>query len=184
MERNWWEYGEDWCHELYDRYMSHLHEQGDEFDWVDDSAVWVEVIEIEWYHIRNMQGCTDLRFDADPTDWMDVADYLNHWDVSDRPTLHKLADWMCNRYKKENSTMPKHMKELRTASPDDKYALTWRDLMVRIEELPEDELDMPAEVWVYGDTEFYDGGHPVYGLNPYDAGAPIGPCNHSSIDIG
>lgn len=71
--------------------------------------------------------------------------------------------------------MAKHMKA---------RSMTWRDLMVAIEAMPEEVLDMDAEVWVYADTDFYEGGHKVYDLIPCDSSEPIGPSNYVSMDIG
>lgn len=62
--------------------------------------------------------------------------------------------------------------------------LTWLELARAILALPEEELTRPAEVWMYADTAIYEGGHYVYGINPYDESEPIGNNNHSSIDIG
>lgn len=62
--------------------------------------------------------------------------------------------------------------------------LTWLELARAILALPEEELARPAEVWMYADTSTYEGGHFVYGINPYDESEPIGDGNHSSIDIG
>lgn len=61
--------------------------------------------------------------------------------------------------------------------------ITWRDLMVRINELPEDVLDMPALVWVDPANKNADGERRVIDLSPYDADQPIGEGNRLCIDF-
>lgn len=61
--------------------------------------------------------------------------------------------------------------------------MTWRDLMVRINELPESVLDMPALVWVDPANKGADGECRVVDLSPYDTDQPIGDGNRLCIDF-
>ena len=61
--------------------------------------------------------------------------------------------------------------------------ITWRDLMVRINELPEDVLDMPALVWVDPANKGADGECRVIDLSPFNADEPVGEDNRLCIDF-
>ncbi len=168
MDREWWEYGEEHLVKVYDTFIRWLKSSGYGMEWADDPdpAVLCDVFESHWGgHFGIAASANDLRFDMDPQDWFDIADYLNHWDPSDMSVEFKMFDWMCKRYKRE-------------------HTMTWRDLMVRIGELPENELDEPAMVWIAEDEFIYDGGHPIVGLSRYDADGQDGTDNQASLDIG
>ena len=107
-EREWWEYGETCLVKVYEALIGWLRESGDTMDWADDSAVWCDVMVSGWGGPDGYAAhANDLRFDMDLFDGLDMADYLNHWDTSDRPAYQKLADWMCERWKGHR---PRHMR--------------------------------------------------------------------------
>ena len=61
--------------------------------------------------------------------------------------------------------------------------MTWRDLMARINELPENVLDMPALVWVDPANKGADGECRIVNLSPFNADEPIGESNRLCIDF-
>lgn len=61
--------------------------------------------------------------------------------------------------------------------------MTWRGLMARINELPDDVLDMPALVWVDHANKGADGECRIIDLSPYDVGEPVSEDNRLCIDF-
>lgn len=61
--------------------------------------------------------------------------------------------------------------------------MTWRDLMVRISELPEDILDTPALVWVDSANKGADGECRIIDISPFDADKPASKDNRPCIDF-
>lgn len=61
---------------------------------------------------------------------------------------------------------------------------TWRKLRDEIDRMPVEMLSRQVEMWMYSDTDTYEGGHHVYGITPFDADKPIDDDNYMSLDMG
>ena len=76
--------------------------------------------------------------------------------------------------------VPKHMMPV----DPNMTGLSWYELINHLlATYPPEVLAMEACVWIYADTDCYEGCHPIYDVNPYDGDAPIGVGNRISLDI-